>query len=86
MIFCFLFLLLLSSGDCLKDTQTCSGYDCLKTYVDRPEPLYKWADIGHRLQVEDDINGEGGWKGYVLNFTSQEWLSKEIGMIPLAEF
>jgi len=62
----------------LKDTQDCIGYECLKNYIDRPEPLYKWADLGHRLEIDDLEDGTGGWTGYVLNFTSQQWLSEEI--------
>ena len=50
--------------------QACRGHSCLQDYVARPEPAYRWEDTGLRLE------GEGGaWTGYVLNFTSQEWLS-----------
>ena len=52
--------------------QSCSGYDCLKKYVDRPDSSYKWTDSGARL--EDG----SGWTGYLLNFTSQTWLSPEL--------
>ena len=62
----------------LKDTEDCSGYDCLKAYVEREEPAYKWRDLGHRLEVAD-YEGKGGWTGYVLNFTSQTWLSPDLG-------
>ena len=51
--------------------QSCSGYDCLKNYVDKPDSSYKWTDTGDRLE---DGNG---WTGYILNFTSQTWLSPE---------
>ena len=78
MILLIISLFLLNSCYCLKDTQDCLGYECLKAYVDRPEPLYKWTDVGHRLEVED-VDGAGGWRGYVLNFTSQQWLSEDIG-------
>ena len=74
----FVFLVIFQICTCLKDTQDCAGYDCLKNYIDRPEPLYKWTDLGHRLEVED-FEGSGGWTGYVLNFTSQQWLSEDIG-------
>ena len=62
----------------LKDTQDCAGYECLKAYVDREESAYQWRDLGHRLEVPD-YEGAGGWSGYVLNFTSQQWLSPDIG-------
>ena len=66
----------------LKDTQDCAGYDCLKNYIDRPEPLYQWTDLGHRIEVPD-LNGEGGWTGYVLNMTSQLWMTPELGITGL---
>merc|ERR1711936_402335 len=72
-----LVLTLLVSVFCLKDTEDCHGYDCLKAYVEREEPAYKWRDLGHRLEVPDYQDG-GGWTGYVLNFTSQQWLSPDI--------
>ena len=57
-------------------SQSCSGYDCLKNYIDRPEPAYKWTDTGARLRGE---GGDGvGWTGYLLNFTSQTWLHPEL--------
>ena len=71
-----LLLILLPLARGLNDTQSCMGFDCLKAYVDRDEPLHKWADLGHRLEV-DDFDGRGGWTGYVLNFTSQQWLSPD---------
>ena len=48
--------------------QACRGHDCLQSYVARPEPSYRWEDLGQRLEGED-------WTGYVVNFTSQQWLS-----------
>ena len=49
----------------------CRGHDCLQNYVERPEPSYRWEDLGLRLEGED-------WTGYVLNFTSQQWLSPHL--------
>ena len=46
---------------------SCRGFDCMRDYIDKPEPAYKWADTGVRLRDE-------GWTGYLLNFTSQTWL------------
>ena len=60
----------------LADCQSCSGYECLKNYIDKPEPAYKWTDTGARLRQEGA--GGGGWTGYVLNFTSQTWLNPEL--------
>ena len=60
----------------VADGQSCSGYDILKNYIDRPEPAYKWTDTGTRLKGE---GGDGvGWTGYLLNFTSQSWLNPEL--------
>jgi PhoPQ-activated pathogenicity-related protein len=61
---------------CLKSTQTCKGYECLKAYVDKPDSAYQWEDTGHRVVVED-YQGRGGWTGYFLNMTSQQWLTPE---------
>ena len=52
---------------------SCSGYDCLKNYIERPEPAYQWTDTGARLRGEGGDTGVG-WTGYLLNFTSQTWL------------
>ena len=73
-----LLISLVACSNALKDTQDCAGYDCLKNYIDRPEPLYQWTDLGHRIEVPD-LNGEGGWTGYVLNMTSQQWMTPELG-------
>ena len=52
------------------------GYDCLKEYVDRPDSNYAWTDTGLRLNGIDPIHLRA-WDGYVLNFTSQAWLTPE---------
>jgi len=56
----------------------CSGYTCLKDYVDMEDGAYSWVDTGHRLVVGPSSNGRGGWTGYFLNFTSQNWLTPEL--------
>merc|ERR1712130_1066230 len=58
--------------------QTCAGYDCLKEYVDLEDGAYSWTDTGHRLRVEPAASGRGGWTGYFLNFTSQQWLNSQL--------
>ena len=55
-------------------TSFCAGYDCLKEYVDKPDPNYRWIDTGERIKGVDPLHLVG-WTGYVLNFTSQEWLT-----------
>ena len=30
----------------------CSGYTCLKDYVDMEDGAYSWLDTGHRLVVD----------------------------------
>ena len=30
----------------------CSGYTCLKDYVDMEDGAYSWVDTGHRLVVD----------------------------------
>jgi len=56
--------------------QACVGYDCLKEYVEREDGAYTWSDTGERIVVSPS-NGTGGWTGYILNMTSQQWLTPE---------
>merc|ERR1712013_445571 len=65
--------------ECLQE---CHGYECLKEYVERPDSAYRWEDTGHRLVVGDYL-GRGGWTGYYLNLTSQQWLTEEETSHPL---
>merc|ERR1712130_372699 len=60
------------------DAQACTGYECLKEYVDLEDGAYSWADTHHRLRVEPAASGRGGWTGYFLNFTSQQWLNSQL--------
>ena len=61
--------------------QDCAGYDCLKSYIDRAEAAYSWTDLGNTLEVPDlgGGGGGGGWTGFVLNMTSQTWMSPDLG-------
>ena len=54
----------------------CAGYDCLKEYIDKPDENFAWTDTGIRLQGLDPLHLRR-WDGYVLNFTSQQWLTPE---------
>jgi len=75
-IYFSLALFILHWGEGLKVTQNCTGYDCLKAYVDEPDSSYSWEDTGHRIKSIDPLH-LGLWTGYVLNFTSQTWLTPE---------
>ena len=55
----------------------CVGYDCLQEYVFRDDGAYSWLNTGHRIRV-DETGGRGGWTGYFLNFTSQQWLTSDL--------
>ena len=55
----------------------CAGYDCLQEYVFSEDGAYSWRDTGHRIRV-DETGGRGGWTGYFLNFTSQQWLTSDL--------
>ena len=55
---------------------SCKGYDCFKEYVDKKDSVYEWSDTGHRLHGLDPLHLKS-WTGYVLNFTSQQWLTPE---------
>lgn len=56
--------------------EPCEGYDCLKNYVEKEDSNYMWSDTGIRLHGMDPLNFDK-WTGYVLNFTSQQWLTSE---------
>ena len=54
----------------------CSGYECLKKYVEKPDSNYAWNDTGIRINGLDPWHLKT-WTGYVLNFTSQPWLTPQ---------
>merc|ERR1712179_732410 len=68
----FLFLFILGS----EGLEPCKGYYCLKQYVDKPDSHYAWTDTGIRIDGFDPLHIKK-WTGYVLNFTSQQWLTPE---------
>jgi len=53
----------------------CSGWDCLKQYVDRPDAAYSWRDSHMRLQGSV---GGAEWTAALLQMTSQTWLPDEV--------
>ena len=60
----------------LENKEGCAGYECLKEYVDKPDPNYSRYDTGKRLHgVETTTLVE--WTGYVLDMTSQQWLTPD---------
>ena len=61
--------------ECTKREQ-CEGYNCLKQYVEKEDLNYSWNDTGIRLHGLDPLHFVR-WTGYVLNFTSQQWLTPE---------
>ena len=52
-----------------KIQEACEGFQCLHNYVHTPDPAYKYSDTGRRIS-------EKQWTGYILNMTSQTWLTK----------
>merc|ERR1719234_1746477 len=70
-------LLLLFTCNTLASAAPCVGYDCLEEYVFREDGAYSWYDTGHRIRV-NETGGRGGWTGYFLNFTSQQWLTTDL--------
>ena len=48
----------------------------LDEYVWKPDDNYKWEYMGPEYDMEGhSIGGKASWKGYVLNVTSQRWLT-----------
>ena len=71
-----LLFVVLTCSACASSS-SCTGYDCLQEYVFREDEAYSWYDTGHRIRV-DGTGGRGGWTGYFLNFTSQQWLTSDL--------
>ena len=69
--------LLLFTCNAQTSADPCVGYDCLQEYVFMEDGAYSWLDTGHRIRV-DETGGRGGWTGYFLNFTSQQWLTSDL--------
>ena len=55
---------------------SCTGFDCLKEYVEKDDGAFEWKDTGKRLNGTTFDTGVK-WTGYVLNVTSQKWLTPE---------
>ena len=53
----------------------CSGWDCLKHYVDQPDADYSWSDSGVKLHGSV---GDMPWTAALLQMTSQKWLPDEV--------
>lgn len=53
-----------------ETTASCEGFECLERYVRKDDGMFEWTDTGERMSGL-------GWKGYVLNVTSQKWLTPE---------
>lgn len=56
-------------GACACVAQAGPLYD----YVHAPDPAFAWRDTGYRLNT----TGPDGWTGYMLNLTSQTWLTPD---------
>merc|ERR1711990_874460 len=74
--FIFCWVSISAAIDSAVGHSTCKGYDCFKEYVDKKDSVYEWSDTGHRLHGLDPLHLKS-WTGYVLNFTSQQWLTPE---------
>ena len=63
------------AGGLAKLLDGCSGWDCLKRYVDQPDANYGWRDSSVRLRGA--ARGVA-WTAALLQMTSQEWLADEV--------
>ena len=72
-------------SDCATTNKTildapCQGYDCLLQYVQKDDGMFSWTDTGLRLNGTNDAvlpKNKKSWTGYVLNVTSQAWLTPQ---------
>jgi len=53
----------------------CEGLECVKKYTALPDAHYSWQDTGNRISGVDNCTNVA-WTGYVLNMTSQKWLTE----------
>ena len=65
----------LIEGDLRKLLDGCSGWECLRRYVQQPDAHYGWKDSSIRLQGK--VAGVN-WQAALLQMTSQEWLPEEV--------
>jgi PhoPQ-activated pathogenicity-related protein len=69
-----------SSGTMDRTTAERLGFNAtaLDEYVAKPDASYNWTDTGDRLNgTELFPTGKVGWTGYVLNMTSQTWMTEK---------
>jgi len=53
----------------------CNRLECLRRYVQMPDPAYSWTDTSRRIH---GTVGGISWTGAVISLTSQRWLSGEV--------
>merc|ERR1719473_27114 len=70
MMLCFLFILFLAlhPGAVIGTP--------LDDYVWEPDEHYSWVDTGEVITGRS-VDGSHHWTGYILNMTSQQWLTPE---------
>ena len=64
------------AGGAAAALEGCAGFECLRAYVAAPDPHYTWRDTGLRLSGTG-LESKHKWTAYILNMTSQHWLSPE---------
>jgi len=60
----------------------CEGLDCVKQYIALPDAAFTWHDTHRRLHGRDEETGVH-WTGYVLNMTSQRWITENVVDFPV---
>mmetsp|Transcript_23927 Transcript_23927/g.48699 ORF Transcript_23927/g.48699 Transcript_23927/m.48699 type:complete len:548 (-) Transcript_23927:26-1669(-) len=60
----------------------CAGLECVRKYIALPDAHYSWRDTRTRLNGVDPTTFIR-WKGYVLNMTSQKWLTTDSVSSPI---
>uniref|UniRef100_A0A7S4UU00 AB hydrolase-1 domain-containing protein n=1 Tax=Alexandrium monilatum TaxID=311494 RepID=A0A7S4UU00_9DINO len=65
----------------------CQGFDCVLQYVALPDDAFSWVDTKVRVHGQVGGNEHGltdvACTGYVLNMTSQQWLTRELINFPV---
>jgi len=60
----------------------CKGFECLQQFVRLPDESYSWHDTKERVSGVDSDSGVA-WTGYILNMTSQTWMTNAKVDFPL---
>jgi PhoPQ-activated pathogenicity-related protein len=54
---------------------SCEGAECVEKYIKLPDASYSWYNTGYTINGVDEATS-ATWIGYILNMTSQTWITE----------